>query len=128
MEDLHEFMCDCWKLLKPGGQAIISTPTDYPLLRKYCGHEWEQFCYRYQHPWIISKKAMELLAEKAGFSDIDVVYRQQYGLSNAILWMSNKRPMGDDMLEFITEEMDLAFKRTVESNGTSDYIVAYLRK
>ena len=128
VDDLNGFMHDCWELLKKGGRAIISTPTDYPLLKKYCGHDWEQFCYRYQHPWILSKKSMEMLAQTAGFQEIKVVYKQRYGLSNAVMWMDKKRPMGDGLLEFITEEMDIAFKRRVEAKGLSDYIVAYLRK
>ena len=115
-------------MLKKGGIAIIGTPTEYKLMEELCGDNWKQFNYRYQHPWILSEKAMNILGEKAGFSDVRVEFHQQYGLSNLLMWLKTGRPNGNPEIEFINKSLDVVFKENCNNMKIADYIVAYMTK
>ena len=124
----YNFITDAYSLLDDGGLAITGTPTDAPLLRTFLGHDYEQFLFSYQHPWVISQKALEIMCKKIGFSDVKVEYKQRYGLTNAMMWLRDRRPSGHISSELISASIEEAFKRMCEENEIADYIVAYTIK
>ena len=123
------FLKDVKDLLKTGGQAIIGTPSDAPLMRELLGHEYEQkLLFSVQHLWILSEKGLRYCAEKAGFSECHVRYFQRYGLSNTLAWLRDRRPEGDIRFDYITDAMDSVFKAELEQEKKADYIVLYATK
>lgn len=125
----HLFLQDVYELLKDGGQAVIGTPSDAPVMRQLLGKVYEQrLLYSFQHPWILSEKSYARICEEAGFSEIKIVQKQRYGIGNMVSWLLNKRPMGHCSFEFISETLDISYKKEIEAAGMADYLIAYLRK
>lgn len=123
-----EFMDDIYNLCVEGGMAVIGTPSQFPIACELIGDEFKRFHYRYQHPWIFSMESLCLLAEKSGFKVKDAVYKQRYNLSNLLNWMKNRRPMGNDRINIISDELEDAYIKSCEEMGVADYILVYLKK
>ena len=129
VDDPVTFMKEVHHLLKPGGKAIIGTPSDCPVMRALMGKEYEQkLLYSFQHPWILSEKGFALCCETAGFHKISIVQKQRYGLSNVLSWLKERQPGGHRRYEFISETLDNAYRTEIEEKGLADYLVAYLEK
>ncbi len=129
VEEPLKFLSDIKALLNDGGQAIIGTPTDAPIMRELLGAVYEKkLLYSTQHLWIFSDKNLQMLAEKAGFSECSVKYYQRYGLSNMVAWLQQEKPCGHIKYDFISETLDKVYRSECEQNGIADYIVIYLKK
>lgn len=128
VDDPVSFMQDAYRLMRPGAQGFIGTPTCMPVYCQILGKTYEEFLYCYQHPWILSDKGLRICCEKAGFKDIRIEDKQVYGLSNLISWLQYDKPMGHTKHEFITETMDAVYRREVEKQRMADYMVAYVMK
>jgi len=128
VDDPVEFMKDAYRLMKPGAYGFIGTPTNMPVYCETLGKTYEKFLYCYQHPWIFSDKGLRICCEKAGFRDIRIEYKQVYGLSNLISWLSCRKPKGHTKHDFITDTLDAAYRREVEKQGKADFMVAYVKR
>lgn len=129
VEDPHKFLTDCYDLLKEGGQAIIGTPTDAPVMRYLLGEIYEKkLLFSTQHLWILSEKNLKMLSEKAGFQKPEVKYFQRYGIGNMLGWLKEKEARSDIQADFLTRTMDSVWKHECEQMGMADYIVLYLKK
>lgn len=131
VEEPEEFILDVYNLLKEGGEGIIGTPTDAPVMRSLLGEDYErELLFSTQHLWILSEESMKIMAARCGFrgSDISFKYYQRYGLGNCFGWLKEKRARKSITDRFITPTMDAVWKSELESQGLSDYIVMYLRK
>ena len=128
VEDPSVFVKQIYELCKAGGHAIIGTPTEYAIACELIGHDWNQFNFRYQHPWVLTKKALEIMAEDAGFTIEKTVYKQRYSLSNLLLWMKEKKPCGNKHLSFVSERLEEEFVKSCEEMEVADYILIYLIK
>lgn len=129
VESPQKFVQDCFDLLKPGGQAVIGTPTDAPIMRELLGEIYERkLLFSTQHIWIFSEKNLKDLTEKAGFSDVKVKYFQRYGIGNMLGWVRDKEPCTEINREIFCGTLDSAWKSECEQKGLADYIVLYLKK
>ncbi len=129
VESPLRFIEDAYELLKPGGEAIIGTPTDAPVMRQMLGEIYERkLLYSTQHLWILAEKNLKLLAEKAGFKKIEVKYFQRYGISNLLGWLKEERPCGEPKYSFVTDTLNEVWKSECGAKGLADYIVVYLYK
>lgn len=127
--DPLDFLISIYKALAPGGQAIVSTPTDAPFMRELVGEAYEkQVLFSTQHLWIFSEKSLMLLAEKAGFSDFKVKFFQRYGIKNLLGWAKDKKPHSEIQSALFTDTIDSVWKSQAVANGTGDYIALYLTK
>lgn len=124
----QEFMNDVYSLLKEGGKTIIGTPTDYPVLRKLLGAEFDKFIFQVQHPWVLSKNSLELIFERAGFKNVQVKIKQKYGLGNLIAWCNEGRPRGDIKFDFISDSVDEAYKSEMARFDRGEYLIVYATK
>lgn len=79
------FMHQIYDLCTSGGSVIIGTPTEHKIMRELMGHSFDQFHFRYQHPWVLTKKAMIKMSEDAGFKVKKCLYKQRYNLSNLFI-------------------------------------------
>ena len=129
VEDPMGFLKECYYLLKEGGQAVIGTPTDAPVMRSLLGEIYEkQLLFSTQHLWIFSEKILKMMAESAGYQEISVKYFQRYGLQNLLGWLKEKRPNADLHETWIADALDSVWKAEAESQGMADYIVLFLKK
>lgn len=111
-----------------GGCAVIETPTDAPFMRDIVGHEFEKFYFRYAHPWIFSEKSLDMICRQAGFHNIKIKNVQLYGLSNVLNWTKYEKPMGDDKLVAVSDELEAIFKIAIQEENKGDSMLAYLVK
>ena len=122
------FMKDCYNLCSNGGKIIIGTPTEQPIMRMALEEEYDKFLFSTQHLWVLNKQSMIIAAEKAGFLNIRIEYKQRYGLGNLIAWLKYKKPMGNIDCDFISDTISKAWIVNSEERELSDYIVLYAEK
>lgn len=129
VSDPAEFMADVYSLLSCGGQAVIGTPTDAPVMRRLLGENYEKkLLFSTQHLWIFSEKNLRALAQKAGFKKIQIKYFQRYGLDNLMGWLRDKEPCSEINEAFVTQTLNSVWKSECSGYGLADYIVIYLKK
>lgn len=129
VEEPVQFLKDIGTLLCKEGGAVVGTPTDAPVMRQMLGNIYEQrLLFSTQHLWIFSEKNLKMMAEEAGFEQVEVRYFQRYGLSNFVGWMKEQRACGEPDYSFISDAMDAVWKAELSRQGLSDYIVLYLKK
>lgn len=129
VESPKKFLEDIYELLKEGGQAIIGTPTDAPVMRALLGEIYEKkILLSTQHLWILSEKNLRLLSEQSGYKKIDIKYFQRYGMDNMLGWIRDKEPNSEIKTAAITETLNNVWKSQLGEKGLSDYIVLYLQK
>ena len=122
------FMEECYALCAKGGRAIIGTPTEQPIMRMALGEEYDSFLFSTQHLWVLNKESLEIAAKQAGFKNIEVKYKQRYGLGNLVSWLKNKKPMGNVACPYISESVNRSWMINSEECGLADYIVVYAEK
>ena len=124
-----DFMRDVHMLLKPGGVAVIGTPSDCPVMRKLLGKVYEQkLLFSYQHPWILSRESIEICCREAGFKEVRIQSKQRYGISNLISWLSEREAKGHMKYDFISDSVDDIYKGELSKKDIGDYWVCYVRK
>lgn len=130
VEDPHGFMTDVYNMLKEGGEAIIGTPSDAPLMCDILGDSIyeREVLYSVQHLFVFSKESIVKLCQNLGFRDVRVETYQRYSLSNFMGWLKNKAPRNVVGEKLFDGTMDAVFKAKVRELGMGDYIVAYLKK
>ena len=122
------FLQTIQKLLAPNGVAYIGTPTEYPVLRSLLGTVFDSFVFSVQHPWVFSKRSLELLAEKSGFSDRSVRSYQRYGIGNLIAWLQTNKPKGEATFDFVTSALNACYMSEMAREETAEYFVLELKK
>lgn len=128
VEDPGMFMEECYQLCREDGRVIVGTPTQQPIMRMALGETYDSFLFSSQHLWVFDQKSLRVCAELAGFKNIEIKYKQRYGLGNVIAWLKEKRPLGNVSYPFISDSVDKNFMVNSEETGMADYIVVYAQK
>lgn len=123
-----DFMQKVYNLLTPGGVAYIGTPTETPVLRSLLGAEFDSFVFSVQHPWVLSRKTLELICKQIGIEKYTISCYQRYGLGNLIAWLRERRPCGDKTYDFISPRLDALYKSEMADEKTGDYIILKIEK
>lgn len=130
VEDPYAFMKDIYDLLEEGGEAIVGTPSDAPLMCELLGdgiYESEVL-YSVQHLWVFSAESIRNMCKEIGFKEVHIETYQRYGLANLFGWLKNKKARHNVGEEFCDGMLDQVFKQRVKDMGMGDYLVAYLKK
>lgn len=70
-----------------------------------------------------------MLLELIGFSDIEVIGVQRYGLGNHINWIKNCKLNGDQTYElFNTDEFSLLYQSSLDMIDATDTLIAIVNK
>jgi 2-polyprenyl-3-methyl-5-hydroxy-6-metoxy-1,4-benzoquinol methylase len=128
IEEPYKFLQTIYKLLSKDGIAYIGTPTEYPVLRRLLGAEFDSFLFSVQHPWVFSRRCLEIMAEKIGFSEIAVMFYQRFGIGNLIAWLQTHEPKGEVIYDFITPAINNLWKSEMAKEETAEYIILRLRR
>lgn len=128
VENPRLFMEECYKLCKRDGKIVIGTPTEQPIMRMAIEKEYDSFLFSTQHLWILNKESLELSARLAGFKNIEIKYKQRYGLGNLVSWLKYKKPMGNMHYAYISDSIDKSYIANCEEHELADYIVIYAEK
>lgn len=115
-------------LLHDGGKVIIGTPSEYPLLRKLVGKNFDKFIFQANHPWIFSERSLINMLKEASFSNIEVEQKYRFGIGNFINWLKEEIPCGDVQYDFISETLSKTWQKEMISNNLGEYFVAYANK
>ncbi len=119
--DPKALLHDIRRLLRPGGRLLLSTPNRRDWLLDVLPDDYAPFFYRLVHTWYFDADAMRRLAELAGFAQASVFYSHRFDLSNAVLWLRDKRPTGLGKLD-LPGSADSIFRATLEGSGRADYL------
>jgi SAM-dependent methyltransferase len=112
---------DIRRLLKPGGRLLLSTPNRADWLLDVLPDDYAPFFYRLVHRWYFDAASLTRLVELAGFAGVSVSYVHRFDLSNAVLWLRDKRPTGLGKLDLDAAWND-GFRSALEATGRADYL------
>jgi len=112
---------DIRRLMKPGGRLLLSTPNRRDWLLELLPDDYARFFYRTVHTWYFDTGALSKLVCLAGFVEPSISYHHRYDLSNAMLWLRDKRPTGLAALK-MDSMGDAFFRSALEASGRADYL------
>lgn len=114
------------RLLRSGGELLLSTPNLDDWMIELLPEEYGAFFFRTVHSWYFDAGSLTRLAAAAGFAECVVEYVHRFDLSNALLWLRDRRPSGQGTVP-IAPPVNAAFRNWLESTGRADYLYARLR-
>jgi SAM-dependent methyltransferase len=112
-------------LLRPGGRLLISTPNLRDWLLELLPKDYAAFFYRTVHTWYFDQSSLETLSRAAGFAGCRVRSVHRFDLSNALVWLRDRRPSGLGAVS-VSPVLNAAFAGWLESEGRADYLYATL--
>lgn len=125
--DPRAFLASIRDLLKPGGRLMISTPNRRDVLTALLPDVYPSFFYRAVHRWYFDAESLAQCARHAGLKVASMRCVHRFGLSNALIWLRDKRPGGRQALPHIgTALLDSMWARSLEAEGVGDYLYAVL--
>ncbi len=116
------------KLLATDGDFFMETDNLNDVLMHMGMPEFERFFYRTAHQWYFSADTLENLGVKAGLKIVHTGFRQNFDLSNAMLWMRDKKATGCGKLNIFDEQLKSAWISSIEAAGMADLIYMVFRK
>lgn len=110
-------------LLENDAEIIIEVPnSDDALLSLYSNDGFQNFVYWTEHIYYFNESTLTSVIEKSGFKINWVKHIQRYPLSNHLYWLSNNKPNGHEVWNFINDsvlnqryEKQLAKKRMTDT-------------
>ena len=127
--DARKFLADIRSLLKPGGRLMISTPNRRDALMQLLPDAYRPFFYRAVHRWYFDDASLRQAARHAGLDVVDIRCVHRFGLSNALIWLRDKKPGGRMQLPHVgTPLLDSVWARALEAEGVGDYLYAILAR
>jgi len=126
VENPLEFLREIKLLLKPKSFLLLSTPNSQDWLLQFLPEVYGRFFYRYVHTWYFNQESIQILSTRAGFKRVEVRHVQRFDISNALYWIRNHCPTGIGKTS-IFRDIDEVYKKTLEKNGQSDFIYAWMK-
>lgn len=123
----REFLQEIRSLLAPDGSLLISTPNRRDILMDLIPDDFPAFFHRVVHRWYFDADSLAACARLAGFEVEETRHIHRYGLSNALLWLRDRRPGGHARLDVITHDMDRWWQGQLEAQGRSDTLFMLLK-
>lgn len=114
------------RLLRPGGELLLSTPNLDDWMLELLPADYGSFFFRTVHTWYFDAGSLKRLAAAAGFAECEVQHVHRFDLSNALLWLRDRRPSGQGTVS-IGSPVNAVFASWLESTGRADYLYARLR-
>lgn len=123
IENPSEFFSEICQLLRPNGFFLVSTPNRKDILMDLLGDEYRRFFYRTVHRWYFDMGALVDLAKRCHFKVVQARCLQRFGISNALVWLRDRRPTGDQALPGLDDPaLNQFWKNYLESKDAGDYL------
>jgi len=98
------------------------------ILMKLNISEFDQFFYRTAHLWYFNDKTLRKVVESTGFSDIEISFRQNFDISNAMMWLRDGKPTGNGKFDIFDSRVNSAWVQFIESAGLGDLVCVEMTK
>lgn len=122
------FLQDISKNMSSTSSLVISTPNRNDILMKLLPEDYSKFFYRKVHRWYFDQASLEKCANMAGLKVVKTKCVHRFGLSNAMMWLRDRKPTGQLNLVNIDANVDQAWKTNLENSGSGDYLYMWLEK
>jgi SAM-dependent methyltransferase len=116
--------------LNPGGHLIVEVPNaNDVLLSLYNNKPFSRFTYWSCHLFLFNAHNLSIIGQRAGFKTNYVKQIQRYPLSNHLYWLSNGKPGGHKVWNFLdSEALRDAYEKQLASLGCCDTIIGSFSK
>ena len=93
------------------------------------GDGYRSFFYRSVHRWYFDEQSFKRCASEAGLEVVQTKCVHRFGLSNAMYWLRERKPMGNTALPHLDSELlDNVWKNYLEARGIGDYLYFFLKR
>ncbi len=118
------------KLINKNGKIIIEVPnSEDALLTLYKNKAFQNFTYWSQHLYLFNINNLKNIAKKTNLKVEWTKYVQRYSLSNHLYWLTNGRPGGHKIWNFLENKLlNQNYEKQLASNGITDTIMICLKK
>jgi len=128
VDDPISYLREIYDSLAEGGSLYLTTPNHADILLEILFDTYAPFFYRTVHRWYFSAGSLRWLASQTGFREINIMYQQNYDLSNALCWLRDQKPTGMGKIDIFNSSIDSAWHEFLETSGRSDAIWAVMKK
>jgi SAM-dependent methyltransferase len=106
-------------------RLIIEVPNaNEALLSLYSNETFSHFAYWSCHLFLFTESNLKILAEKAGFSAVEIIQYQRYPLANHLYWLAEGKPGGQNVWDFFNrEDLVSAYADVLRSQNSCDTII-----
>lgn len=127
VENPREFLAAISGLLATNGKLLVSTPNRLDVLMRLLPDDYPSFFYRSVHRWYFDKKSFEYCANLAGLKVLEAKCNHRFGLSNALIWLRDRKPAGRKELRCVSDKMiNQVWQSHLEREGSGDYLYFWL--
>jgi len=116
------FLEEISQLLKHNGLLLISTPNRSDILMDLLPGPYSSFYYRTVHRWYFDVDSLRYCLQKAGYNVLEEKCIHRFGLSNAMAWLRDKKPTGEEVFPQIDAMLDNIWKNYLEERKIGDYL------
>lgn len=115
--------------LRPGGLAVIEVPhARDALLTLFDCEPFKRFTLWSEHLVLHTRQSLKILLEHAGFTNVEVLGRQRYPVTNHLHWLSHGKPGGHEAWSFLdTPDLHTAYEAALARTDRTDTLIAYAR-
>jgi SAM-dependent methyltransferase len=125
----REFLNEISQLLQPSGRLLLSTPNRKDILMSLLPDDYPKFFYRSVHRWYFDRESLADCARRAGLKVGEIRCAHRFGVSNALMWLRDRRPCGTNSLPYVgTTLFDDLWARGLEAQDAGDYLFAVLTR
>lgn len=121
------FLEDISLLLKQNGLLILGTPNRRDILMELLPDIYPSFFYRTVHRWYFDINSLRFCVEKAGIEILEEKCIHRFGLSNALAWLRDRKPVGDIAFPHVNTMLDRIWKNHLEERQVGDYLYFVLQ-
>ncbi|ANS76087.1 methyltransferase [Paenibacillus yonginensis] len=113
-------------MLNNHGRIIVEVPSSNDaLLTLYKNEAFSEFTYWSCHLYLFNEQTLSEIATKAGLTVDYITQVQRYPLSNHLYWLSNNKPGGHQVWNFLdSESLKVAYERQLANIGKCDTLFA----
>jgi 2-polyprenyl-3-methyl-5-hydroxy-6-metoxy-1,4-benzoquinol methylase len=114
-------------ILSEDGVLLVSTPNRRDWLLELLPEDYGRFFYRRVHKWYFDADSLTTVARRAGFARVEPFHVHRFDLSNALLWLRDRRPTGLQKVA-ISPVLNATFREALVREGRSDYLYAWMSR
>jgi 2-polyprenyl-3-methyl-5-hydroxy-6-metoxy-1,4-benzoquinol methylase len=129
VEDVKNFMIQCYSKIAKGGVMVFETPSaSDPLYALYDIKEYRAFFWQVAHIYTFTEKSMSFFLKSMGWS-FKVTPHQRYDISNHMSWMQTGKPGGRGKYsQIFSHKLEEEYKINLQKSGYYDSLIVTIYK